>query len=1065
MYVVIPSIIATGVFGAGFYISSVVDKRKRYSQPLQTSQYKRVTQYPVQSRATAINNSVIKREQEQLIVNRDLLGRELNELRLELAYKKETRRKALEEQKKQQQIANNAQTERKRIEATTLAQSSAREAERLKKEQEDKQRRIDELKKQQVVTTTPQGTVQANNSNARLQQVARRLDELRINKKRPAPVSTPQGTVQANNSKVRTNLQQVARRLEEFEVKPVSPIKVSQDKGQSNNSKVEKELRELEELINQKSRVPYETLIPKLNRYASNIGNVFIEIQTLTNDSLDWGVSGLKTRADGILNGTTENKNKIKLLSDRFNELFKTTKLNANDKTKNIEIMKSLLKNIEGLIKDIEFLIGVIELNEKEINQILADIKGIQKKQSSPMGKQQSPFQQASKSPFASQNGQSNTSKKELELNRLVDKETEILRLKKEIFDKGIGYYKSIIHNDELIDDSYKLLLTSELDEKINELSIDALRIKNDASIKLLEIEEEDKKIDALLDNIIKFNNSEIDIKIKEYQSLIKSIKEIVEAIKDIIGLLEKDEKEMIEIVTEVSKLISEKVSKRKPNIGAQGRAFKGSLSRSSSAASSMFQQEQPSPKGKQGSPFQQASKTPFSFQNGQTNNSSLINRLKESARNLVIQGNNHIQDINNKSFEINTLIVNKKFNKKNKIGIDSSLIDLASIMNTSETINRELNKKMEYINTLRSAEDINNAINETRNNVEILDDYNKEMDKILAKVKKLVETKQNNSNSSEKCAKLGGFIYDNKNSCYLDSILMALFHSKDKYIEKILLKNDIKDDNPDLLKLKKDIQEELNRLANVIYSEEKSSAQQLRKLFTDASELIKDKKRTSDLFAYNWTSHQRDPIDVYTLLEMLFEIKPELLIEEKKFDNANKDLPGKPKVRNSTESIFIKTYFEIEEKEPDKIYKISEMIPKHGVETDGISGKTGNGRLKGERIISITDVTYIKSPILGIITSRNSRSSGQKLMANIIPSLSLKLEGNTKYLILKSIIVHHGSASGGHYMAYIKCSDNWYFYNDMDFEDKGMVLVGTDQDIINNEDVIKNSHALFYFP
>jgi ubiquitin C-terminal hydrolase len=76
-----------------------------------------------------------------------------------------------------------------------------------------------------------------------------------------------------------------------------------------------------------------------------------------------------------------------------------------------------------------------------------------------------------------------------------------------------------------------------------------------------------------------------------------------------------------------------------------------------------------------------------------------------------------------------------------------------------------------------------------------------------------------------------------------------------------------------------------------------------------------------------------------------------------------------------------------------------------------------------------------------------------------------LKLEGNTKYLILKSIIVHDGTASEGHYTAYIKCSDNWYLYDDRNFKDNGMVLKGTDEDILKNKDVLKNSHALFYFP
>jgi hypothetical protein len=1084
MYVVIPSIIATGVFGAGFYISSVSAKRKLYSkpmQPMQPSQYPRVNQYPVQSRAAVVNDS---KKREQIIANTNLLTGQMNELKLEIANRGEAKKRALEEQQKQQKIAENAQTERKRIEATTLAQASAKEVERLRKEQDDKKKALEE--KKQVLTTTPQGTVQANNSNARLQQVARRLegvkkkqeeqdkfeiqhpttttpqgkvqannsnarlqqvarrlDELKINKKRPAPVSTPQGTVQANNSNAR--LQQVARKLErvkeEQEKQEKPPTTSPFVTGKANNSQVDKELNELNGLANKKIDLVYKELIPRSKGYTGNISEVFDEIINLTKDTLDWGIIDLKTKAADIIYNFTQNTNEIKLRVEEFKELIGTTKSSLSaDKTKHIEILKSLLENIKVLIKDIESIIGKIGKQEEEINKILADIKEIQRKQPSPA-------------------------------KGLTVK--ELIAHKKDIFSKGIGYYNTIIYNDKLIDDSWKLLFIGELDDKLNQLALDASMIKNGASDKFVRMKEDDEKIDALL-KIINSNNSKIDIKIDKQPSLI-SIKEIIEEIKDIVESLEKDEKKISEIVTEISKLISEKVSKRKPNIGTQGRAFKGSLSRSSSAASYMSQQEQPSPKGKQGSPFSQASISPFPSrppsQNGQTNNSSSISKLKESARDLVVEGNNHIANITNNSNEINTLInnsENRKFNKINRIGIAASTADLKIIMKSSERINKELNEKMEYINKVKNTQDINNTINEIRNNIEILGGYDKEMDTILEKVKKIVETKQNNSNSDDKCSQLGGFTYKS-NSCYLDSLLMALFHSKDKYINDEILTKNIKNDGSKLYELKIEIQTELNRLANLIYDNKKdekdTTTTQLRKLFTDASELIKDKLGKGDLLAHNWISHQRDPIDVYTLLEILFEIKPELSTENKRYDNNDKENPGKPKITKSTDSIFIKTYFDIKKEEPDKIYKISEMIPTHGVETDGIWGKTENGRVKGDRVISVTDVTYIKSPILGIITPRISHSTGRKSEVQILPSLSLKLEGNTKYLILKSIIVHDGTASEGHYTAYIKCSDNWYLYDDRNFKDNGMVLKGTDEDILKNKDVLKNSHALFYFP
>jgi ubiquitin C-terminal hydrolase len=54
--------------------------------------------------------------------------------------------------------------------------------------------------------------------------------------------------------------------------------------------------------------------------------------------------------------------------------------------------------------------------------------------------------------------------------------------------------------------------------------------------------------------------------------------------------------------------------------------------------------------------------------------------------------------------------------------------------------------------------------------------------------------------------------------------------------------------------------------------------------------------------------------------------------------------------------------------------------------------------------------------------------------MKNFISAeTDLKLLGPTEYE-LQGLTVHHGSMSGGHYIAYVKRQSDWYLFNDDEF-------------------------------
>jgi hypothetical protein len=67
--------------------------------------------------------------------------------------------------------------------------------------------------------------------------------------------------------------------------------------------------------------------------------------------------------------------------------------------------------------------------------------------------------------------------------------------------------------------------------------------------------------------------------------------------------------------------------------------------------------------------------------------------------------------------------------------------------------------------------------------------------------------------------------------------------------------------------------------------------------------------------------------------------------------------------------------------------------------------------------------------------------------------------------LHLKKIIVHQGGASGGHYVAYFECNNNWYEYNDIQGISYygGFEAVSQDTKTTTDNSVSRNCTTLFY--
>ena len=73
---------------------------------------------------------------------------------------------------------------------------------------------------------------------------------------------------------------------------------------------------------------------------------------------------------------------------------------------------------------------------------------------------------------------------------------------------------------------------------------------------------------------------------------------------------------------------------------------------------------------------------------------------------------------------------------------------------------------------------------------------------------------------------------------------------------------------------------------------------------------------------------------------------------------------------------------------------------------------------------------TVVESPYLVINLQRNNPYGYETIKTKIVPSATIELQN--KSLSLSAVVIHRGSRSGGHYTAYLKLGQVWYYYNDL---------------------------------
>lgn len=325
------------------------------------------------------------------------------------------------------------------------------------------------------------------------------------------------------------------------------------------------------------------------------------------------------------------------------------------------------------------------------------------------------------------------------------------------------------------------------------------------------------------------------------------------------------------------------------------------------------------------------------------------------------------------------------------------------------------------------------------------------------------MKVKELNELLEKKCNNI--LINNKKNSCYLDSLLVALFHDDNKYIKSLFFNSSfINHKNDELNKISINIKKELidiyEYIQNINNEKKINYCKNLRKLFQNFYDI---KFPDNDI---DWINEQLEPYDVINILNNIFDIKKETKINVKKYasNKINKTIIIKKLKLIKDENILTDFYSILPF---DKLIskdelEIKKYYPINLEDTIFTSDNLWKVNSKEKYLRKIEKITFLSSKFLFININRNLQNM-TKLDTKIIPVLKIKMKENKYNLYLKSIIIHHGNFGGGHYTTLYICNGIWYEYDDIK---KNKTEIGNFNDVCNynNNYYLRNCTNLLYY-
>ena len=285
---------------------------------------------------------------------------------------------------------------------------------------------------------------------------------------------------------------------------------------------------------------------------------------------------------------------------------------------------------------------------------------------------------------------------------------------------------------------------------------------------------------------------------------------------------------------------------------------------------------------------------------------------------------------------------------------------------------------------------------------------------------------------------------YDNNNSCFIDSLLVAFFHFNNKEIyNKFFNKSAINSfNNSDLKEYGNNIQKELFNIYKIINNKGSSGSDKycslLRNLIDAYYNIYIRKVNTKYKIFFdsddNWKNKQLDIFDLLKFLSIIFN-----------FENSKevKILDGK-NLYYSNFIIEIPSNYLFGEIKLDITEFIPLKVEKYNLD-DGNKFKNSKGQLVSyyEKKTEI-----LKSPSFIFIEIFRNAGSDEKLKTIIDFPMKIKLKENTKILEIKSLVIHYGpTVNSGHYICLIRRNNKWFEYDDLN----GLTLIKSDKKTWDN--------------
>jgi hypothetical protein len=285
--------------------------------------------------------------------------------------------------------------------------------------------------------------------------------------------------------------------------------------------------------------------------------------------------------------------------------------------------------------------------------------------------------------------------------------------------------------------------------------------------------------------------------------------------------------------------------------------------------------------------------------------------------------------------------------------------------------------------------------------------------------------------------------ITNENNSCYIDSLFVALFHFKNRVLYNSFFKNKLVERYP------KKIQDEIYKIYRYINKNDEISHNTcyfIRKYLDKYYNILIDQNSNNKIFfnnSDNWLTQQIDIFELITFLDKIFNFEQNIKVKE----NNNKY------IKNMIIEISSYNLMNI------NVLDISSLIPLK-IEKYNLDKNNYYINSKG-KLIKYYEKKYEIVKTKGILLIQFYRNSGrEKLNTKIIYPNRIKIKGDKKELILRSIILHKGTTiNSGHYTTIIKREGKTYEYDDMTNGDNKLSEIGEEYE----KKMSKNIVGLIY--